>query len=222
MSGPILVVTVTMALLAIGLVFVETGGRDPRAIAVIAALAAAATAGRLLFVALPSVKPVTVIVLVTGATLGPRAGFAVGALTPLLSNMALGQGTWTPGQMLLWGAAGVVGALLGRVCRDPRGLAVVAFAWGYVFGWGMNLWDMAVLGPAFNTETFLARAGTSLWFDTAHAVGNVAFALAIGAGLVRLLSRYRSRITTEIVWVGGPLAAEPDGGPVSRRVRGSV
>ncbi len=200
MSGGSLVVAVTMAVLALGLVATERGTPDPRRIAVIAALAAAATAGRLLFVAIPSVKPVTVIVAVTGAVFGARSGFAVGALTPLLSNVALGQGTWTPGQMALWGLVGVSGAALAPVCRNPRGLAVVGLVWGFVFGWGMNLWDMAVLGPAFNWSTFAARAGTSLWFDAAHAVGNVVFALAIGGGLVRLLTRYRDRITTQIIW----------------------
>jgi hypothetical protein len=64
----------------------------------------------------------------------------------------------------------------------------------------MNLWDMAVLGPAFTWSTFVAKAGTSLWFDVAHAVGNIVFALVIGGGLVRLLVRYRNRITTHIVW----------------------
>ncbi len=70
MSGASLVITVVLGVLAVGLVVVERGVPDPRRIAVIAALAAAATAGRLLFVAIPSVKPVTVIVLVTGAVLG--------------------------------------------------------------------------------------------------------------------------------------------------------
>lgn len=200
MSGASLVITTVLAVLAVGLLIVERGTPDPRRIAVIAALAAAATAGRLLFVAIPSVKPVTVIVLVTGAVLGARAGFTVGALTPLLSNVALGQGTWTPGQMTLWGLVGVTGALLGPVCRNARGLALVGAVWGILFGWGMNLWDMAVLGPTFTWSTFVARAGTSLWFDVAHAVGNIVFALVIGGGLVRLLVRYRNRITTHIVW----------------------
>ncbi len=205
MSGGVLIVTVALTVLAVGLIAVERGANDPRRLAVIAALAAAAAAGRLLFVAVPSVKPVSVVVAATGAVLGPRAGFAVGALTPLLSNMALGQGTWTPGQMALWGLLGVGGALLGPVCRDPRGLAALTFVWGYLFGWGMNLWDLAVLGPAVNWSAFAAKAGTSVWFDTAHAVGNVVFALTIGAGLVRLLMRYRARLTTAIVW-------EPAGG----------
>jgi len=208
MSAGAIVVTAVLGVLALGAVAVERGTVDARRLSIVAALAAACAAGRLLFVAIPSVKPVTVMVLVCGACLGARAGFAVGALTPLLSNMALGHGSWTPGQMALWGLAGVTGALLARVCRDPRGLAAVGVVWGFLFGWGMTLWDLAVLGPAVNWAAFTARAGTALWFDVAHAVGNVVFALVIGAPLVRLLLRYRDRITTRIIWEETP-APEP-------------
>ncbi len=204
-------VTSVLTILAVGLVAVEHGRPDARRLAVVAALGAAAAASRVLFVALPSVQPVTVIVLATGATLGPRAGFAVGALTPLLSNMALGHGTWTPAQMALWGMVGVTGAALATVCRRPHGLAVVGFVWGFLFGWAMNLWDLAVLGPVLNWPAFVARSGASLWFETAHAVGNVVFALAIGAALTRLLLRYRNRLSVTIVWADPvPPPSHPD------------
>ena len=199
-SAATVTVTTVLAVLAIGLVAVERGRPDARRLAVVAALAAASAAGRVLFVAIPSVQPTTVIVLVTGATLGPRAGFAVGALSPLLSNLALGQGTWTPAQMALWGLVGLSGAALSPICRNPRGLAAVAFVWGFLFGWGMNLWDLAVLGPVLNWASFLTKSGLSLWFEVAHAVGNVVFALTIGAALTRLLLRYRDRLTVTIVW----------------------
>lgn len=205
MSADVVIVTLVFGVLAVGLVMTERGGRDVRRLALIAALAAAATAGRVLFAAIPSVKPVTVVVLVTGAVLGARAGFAVGALTPLLSNLVLGQGSWTPGQMALWGAAGVVGAALPAVCRKGPGLAIVGFVWGWVFGWGMNLWGLATFGPHVGMDAFLARAGTSAWFDGAHAIGNVVFALAIGPPLVRLLTRYRDRVETTIDWESAPL-----------------
>jgi len=39
-----------------------------------------------------------------------------------------------------------------------------------------------------------------LWFDFAHAAGNVALALAAGPELRRLLQRYADRISTEVVW----------------------
>jgi energy-coupling factor transport system substrate-specific component len=202
-----IIVTAVLTVLAIGLLIVEWGGRDVRRLALVAGLAAAATAGRVVFAAIPSVKPVTVIVLVTGAVLGARAGFAVGALTPLLSNMVLGQGAWTPGQMALWGAAGLVGAALAPLCRSRSGLAAVGFVWGWVFGWGMNLWELATFGPEVDVDTWLARAGTSAWFDAAHAVGNIVFALTVGPPLVRLLTRYRNRIDVTIDWDRAPLPA---------------
>lgn len=203
MSGAHLVIAGVLAILAVGLVLTERGPADPRRLSLVAALAAAAAAGRVLFTAVPSVQPVTVIVVATGATLGARAGFAVGALAPLLSNMVIGQGAWTPGQMALWGVAGLTGAALPWVCRRPAGLAAVTFAWGWIFGWGMNLWELAAFGPEVSFDAFAAKAATSVWFETAHAVGNVVFALAVGPALVRLLRRYRARVDVQIEW-GSP------------------
>ena len=74
-----------------------------RELALIAALAAAAAGGRVLFAAIPNVQPVTMIVAVTGVTLGARAGLATGAAAALASNAFLGQGPWTPWQMTGWG-----------------------------------------------------------------------------------------------------------------------
>jgi energy-coupling factor transport system substrate-specific component len=148
----------------------------------------------------PSVQPVTVIVVATGATLGARAGFAVGALAPLLSNMLIGQGSWTPGQMALWGLAGLAGAALPWLCRRPLGLATVTFAWGWIFGWGMNLWELATFGPEVSVDAFAAKAALSVWFETAHAVGNLVFALTVGPALLRLLQRYRNRVDVRIEW----------------------
>ena len=62
--------------------------------------------GRVLFVAVPGVQPVTVIVVAAGASLGARAGMAVGATAALVSNLFLGQGPWTPWQMLGWAGCG--------------------------------------------------------------------------------------------------------------------
>jgi energy-coupling factor transport system substrate-specific component len=109
--------------------------------------------------------------------------------------------------MALWGAAGLAGAALPAICRRRVGLAIVAFAWGWVFGWGMNLWELATFGPQVGVDAFVAKATTSLWFDAAHAIGNIVFALAIGRALVRLLSRYRDRIETTIDWGSAP---QPD------------
>ena len=85
-----------------------------RDLTLVATLGGLAAAGRVLFAPIPSVQPVTVIVAAAGVALGPRRGFAVGALAALASNFFLGQGPHTPWQMLAWGGCGLLAGLCGR------------------------------------------------------------------------------------------------------------
>ena len=89
-------------------------------LALVAALAALAVVGRLAFAAFPNVKPTTDIVLFAGFALGAVPGFAVGAVTAIVSNIFLSQGPWTVWQMAGWGAVGVGGAVLARGSTDYR------------------------------------------------------------------------------------------------------
>ena len=182
-----------LAILAVLGVAVERR-REARELALIAALGAVAAAGRVLFVAVPSVSPVTVICLVTGATLGARAGAAVGALAALISNSFLGHGPWTPAQMALWALVGASGAVARPLARRAAGLVALGVAWGFAFGWGMNLWFLATFGPEVSPEAFVIVSARSLPFDAAAAIGNAALALVAGPPLVRMLGRAGRRI----------------------------
>ena len=187
------------ALVVAGVAWFESGTDSTRELAVIATLAAAAAAGRVLFAAVPGVQPVTVIAIVAGASLGLRAGVATGALAAFVSNLFLGQGIWTPQQMLGWGACGAVGALLAPALRNRWALAAVAAALGFAFSVSMDVW----LWYGFSPHTFAALAavvGRGLWFDVSHAAGNVAIALAAGPELRRMLDRYGARLRTVVVW----------------------
>ena len=165
----------------------------------IATLAAAAAAGRVLMAPIPDVQPVTVIVVVTGVALGARAGIGVGVTAAFVSNFFLGQGLWTPWQMLAWGACGAVGALAAPVLRHRIPLAVTCFFLGYAFGFVMDVWNWYGFYP-HTWSSFLARQAAGFPFDTAHALGNVALALAAGPELRRLLERYGKRLKTVVVW----------------------
>jgi len=212
MSASLTTILVVVLILGLGLVAVERGGGGAKEMALVATLGAAAAAGRVLFAPIPSVQPVTVMCLVTGAALGPRAGLAVGPIAGLVSNTFLGQGPWTPPQMALWGAAGLTGALLRPVCRNAVGLAVVGFACGVLFGWAMNAWSLASFGPEVSWASVVLAGGRSLPFDLAHATGNVVIALVAGPALLRLLGRYAMRIRTEVV-TGPPARAPGPAGP---------
>jgi energy-coupling factor transport system substrate-specific component len=187
------------ALVVAGVAWFESGTDSTRELAVIATLAAAAAAGRVLFAAVPGVQPVTVIAIVAGASLGARAGVATGALAAFVSNLFLGQGIWTPQQMLGWGACGAAGALLAPALRNRWVLAAVAAVLGFGFSVSMDVW----LWYGFSPHTFAALAavtGRGLWFDVSHAAGNVMIALAAGPELRRMLDRYSARLKTVVVW----------------------
>jgi energy-coupling factor transport system substrate-specific component len=187
--------TVALALLtavALGLVAVETGPNRSRELALVAALAAAAAGGRVLFAAIPNVQPVTMIVAVAGVTLGVRAGLATGAAAALASNAFLGQGPWTPWQMAGWGMVGVTAALMAPLLRNRVGLVMFGLAWGFLFDWFLDIWAWTSLGGG--TTSFFALVSTGIWFDVAHATGNVILAVVAGPTLIRMLDRYARKL----------------------------
>jgi Prenyltransferase and squalene oxidase repeat len=172
-----------------------------RVLALVAALAALAVVGRVAFAAVPNVKPVTDIVLFAGYALGGVPGFAVGAITALVSNVFFSQGPWTAWQMVGWGFVGAGGALLARVTRGRElsriQLALVCGAAGAAFGAWMDLYQWT-LAARQDLATYVAISGTSLPYNVAHVLGNVGFCLLIGPAFVRALRRYRRRF--EVRW----------------------
>jgi len=187
------------ALVAAGVAWFETGTHSTRELAVVATLGAAAAAGRVLFAAIPGVQPVTVIAVVAGASLGLRAGVATGAIAAFVSNLFLGQGIWTPQQMLGWAACGAVGALLAPAIRGRIPLAALCAVLGLLFSASMDVWLWYGFFP-HTGASLAAVVGRGLWFDVSHATGNVVLALAAGPELRRMLDRYATRLKSVVVW----------------------
>lgn len=169
-------------------------------LALVAALAAFATASRLLFASLPNFKPVTFVVLTSGAALGPSTGFMVGATTALVSNLFFGQGPWTPWQMLAWGAIGAIGGLMCRGGRQPRRweLILVGGVLSVAFDWFVSLW-MYLAFTARTWPAFIALYGQGLVFDVSHAAASCLFCALFGVQMVALIARFRRR--TEVVFL---------------------
>ena len=187
------------AMIAGAVVWLEGGPDSAKEVAVIATLAGAAAAGRVLFAAVPGVQPVTVMTIIAGAALGLRAGVAVGMLAAFVSNFFLAQGPWTPYQMLAWGACGAIGALLAPMLRRRLALAVLAFVLGLAFSTFMDVWEWFAFWP-HDVRTLLLVVGRGIPFSLAHAFGNFVLAFAAGPELRRLLERYGRRMRAEVVW----------------------
>jgi energy-coupling factor transport system substrate-specific component len=183
------------AVLLGGFAWYERSRPTSQVVALVAALAALAIAGRIAFAALPNVKPTTDIVIFAGYALGPAPGFAVGGLAALVSNFWFGQGPWTPWQMVGWGMCGILGAAL-AVVRPRAGritLAVVCALAGIAYGALLNFSLMATYGGDLSWQRFLVLESRAVPFDAAHAIGNAALALVAGPAMVRMLVRFRER-----------------------------
>ena len=196
--GGLATLLAAVAVLVAGFAWLEGGTVSARDLTLVATLGGVAAAGRVLFAAVPGVQPVTVIAAASGVALGPRRGFAVGALAALASNFFLGQGPHTPWQMLAWGGCGLVAGLLRPLLRGRLAFAAFTIALGLAFGVVMDLWLWLAFYP--HTEAaLLARLAAGVPFNVAHALGNLALALVAGPELRRVLERFERRSRTEVV-----------------------
>lgn len=53
----------------------------------------------------------TAMIIISGISLGPEAGFLIGAISRFVCNFFMGQGPWTPWQMFCWGILGFLAGM---------------------------------------------------------------------------------------------------------------
>jgi energy-coupling factor transport system substrate-specific component len=201
MSWGLAALLVLGAALLGGFAWYERSRPPSQIVALVAALAAISVAGRVAFSPIPNVVPTTDITLIAGYALGGAPGFAVGALSALVSNFWLGQGPWTPWQMAGWGMTGLLGAWLAALSGRQVGrfgLAAICALAGLAYGALLDFSLIVTYGGEQSLDRFLAISARGLPFNIAHAAGNAALALVAGPALVRMLLRYRSRF--EFAW----------------------
>jgi energy-coupling factor transport system substrate-specific component len=173
-------------------------------------------------------SPIFAPIILAGYVFGGRFGFLMGTFTLLASALITGGvGPWLPYQMFTAGWAGMTAGWLSRIMpRGSRYtgrarrfqesfelfiLCTFGFIWGLLYGVIINVyfWPFAA-GPASQAWTpglglweMLSRYGafyaiTSLGWDVARAVGNVALILLLGPATVRALTRFRKRFHFEV------------------------
>jgi energy-coupling factor transport system substrate-specific component len=208
------------AVIVAGFAWYERSRPPSQVVALVAALAALAIAGRIAFAAFPNIKPTTDIVIFAGYALGGAPGFVVGALAALVSNFWFGQGPWTPWQMVGWGLCGILGAALALGGRNVGrlGLAAVCGFAGIAYGALLNFSLMATYGGDLSWHYFALLEARAVPFEIAHAGGNVVLALVAGPAMVRMLIRFRERF--EWGRGGGSATATARPRPLAPALRG--
>lgn len=186
-------VTLALVILVIVLIAsnVEASAPPLRQIMPTVVLASVAAAGRVLFAPIPDIKPVTAVVIVAGATLGPRAGFSVGSLAALVSNFYFGQGAWTPLQMYAWGLVGYLAGLLAQkgLLRDLRHACVFGFLAALLYGLVLNSWHVLGFVRPLTWQATLLAFGAGIPLDVLHGIATVGFLAVIWGPWTRQIRR---------------------------------
>lgn len=138
-------------------------------------LIALSVVGRITFTFLPNVQPMTAIIVITSLFLGPIYGMVVAVFGSVLSNLVMGMGLWTIGQIVAWGIIGLISGAF-REYRDRIPvilLAIYAVFCGFLYGFVISIPLYLFSGK------FLAYYLAGLPFDMSHAIGNGVFFLIL-------------------------------------------
>ncbi len=173
-------------------------GRKPKAreLVTIAVLCAIGIAGRSLFFMLPQFKPVLALTIIAGVAFGGEAGFLVGAVTMLLSNMLFSQGPWTPWQMFSMGIIGFLAGVLfkkGWLRRSRVSLAVFgAFTAVIIYGGIMNpAAAFMVSAQTITFKTLMAYYISGLPMDLVHGLGTALFLMLAAEPMLEKMDRIK-------------------------------
>jgi energy-coupling factor transport system substrate-specific component len=195
--GILAAVLAALAVLALFFEF-EAAATTSKEIALVAMLGTISAVLRVPFAAIPNVQPCTYIIICTGYVFGPIAGFAVGAMTALVSNFFLGHGPWTLYQMIAWGLAGLSAGYLSRLKLNTAALVVIGVVWGYIYGLITNIWFWTAFIYPLTLKTLLVSQINTIWFDTLHAAGNAVFLGVLGTKTIAILRRFKERFAIAI------------------------
>lgn len=150
-----------------------------RGLTIVALLSALSAAGSAMLNGIQGLQPSSFIVMMCGIALGPGAGTLCGAVTALLARLLDGGlGPWALWQAMLWCLMGAIAGLTRRLPFWAH--ACIGFAWGFIFGWVMNLW-WYTLGAPFVWSAYLAACVYSVSSELTHAITNFVLLLLFGS-----------------------------------------
>jgi energy-coupling factor transport system substrate-specific component len=143
-------------------------------------------------------SPVFFLTILAGYTFGFTPGFAVGSTVMLVSNFFIGQGPWTPFQMLGLGFIGGFAAFIPRLKRFELHLLVfysIVTAYGYSVFMDSLFWITFI--PSHSNASLIALISAGLIASTSRAVGNIFFMTLLGPPVLKVFNRFKRRFTCQ-------------------------
>ncbi len=166
-----------------------------RELVVIACMTALAVASRAAFYALPTVKPMCAIVIITAVALGAQNGFICGVLAMFASNFIFGQGPWTPFQMLGMGAVGLAAGLIFYEKKYSRNRWLLAAAGGALcfalYGLIVDISSVLMLVTDFSLKQIAAIYASGFGFNLSHGITTAVVLFVAGNAFTEKLERIK-------------------------------
>lgn len=171
----------------------EKAHHNSREVVFIAIICALAVVGRIIFAALPAVKPELFILIMGAIVSGPETGFLMGTIIALTSNMYFGQGVWTPWQMFGLGVIGLISGLMMNKNVPTWLLVVWGFASGFLLGWIMDIYYIIGFVNPITVKSIVASVVASFYFDFVHALFTGVLLLVVGKRWIKLFNNYKKK-----------------------------
>jgi len=182
-------------ILTLGIYFwkFEQAQHNSREVVFIAIICALAVVGRIIFGALPSVKPELSILIMGAMVSGPETGFLMGTIIALTSNLYFGQGAWTPWQMFALGIIGLISGLLVNK-KIPLWLLVVwGFLSGFLMGWIMDVYYIIGFVNPITFKSVFTSLAASFYFDLIHGLFTAILLLLVGKRWIKIFGNYKQK-----------------------------
>lgn len=169
-----------------------------REVVIVSIMIALAVVGRMLFILLPSVKPVSALIIILAVVFGSQDGFLAGSLSALLSDFVFGMGPWTPFQMIAWGLIGYLAGMFSKQLYQNQWLLYLyGLISGILFSLIMDLWSVLTIEQTFNLTRYLVTFLSSLPVTIIYMISNVVFLILLKTTMFRILQRVKVKYGIE-------------------------
>lgn len=176
--------------------------KSAREIVFLALLSALTVVGNLLSFSVLPLQMGTALVIISGISFGPEAGFLVGSMARLVCNIFQGQGPWTPWQMISWGLLGVLAGLIfhkwerGGMKKEAAVSAFTFLAVFLLYGGIMNFCAYItsaafVNGEGFSIEALRLMYISGIPYDFWHATRAAIAVFVLGPILIPKFERVK-------------------------------
>ena len=168
----------------------EKSKPSARELTLIAGLIAIAVVSRAVFYLIPQVKPIGAVVIVSGACLGAKRGFLIGAFSAFISNFIFGQGIWTPFQMAALGVVGLAAGLIFSRNAKKLPLSVVGFILCFaLYGIIVDLSSVLMLTGEYSIESVFAVYAAGVPFNLIFGLSTAVFLFLFGEAFEKKINR---------------------------------